>query len=82
MQKTATFLYRFVTEYLGQTPGQGADLIGFRDGNEVSGYASTAMAWAVAEGFFQGYPDGSLQPKAALRRIQMAKLLTVLATEF
>lgn len=81
-EQAATFLYRFVTEYLGQTPGQGADLIGFRDGNEISGYASTAMAWAVAEGFFQGYPDGSLQPKAALRRIQMAKLLTVLATEF
>ena len=48
----------------------------------VQNYAKTAMSWAVAEGFFEGYGDGTLRPRASLTRAQMAKLLTILDREF
>ena len=80
-EQTATFLYRFVTLYLEQEPGKGADLGVFKDG-KVMEYAKTAMSWAVAEGFFEGYGDGTLRPTASLTRAQMAKLLTILDQNF
>ena len=81
-QQAATFLYRYVTNYLKQEPGQGADLKTFADGGKVQNYAKTAMSWAVAEGFFEGYGDGTLRPRASLTRAQMAKLLTILDQNF
>ena len=81
-QQAATFLYRYVTEYLEQEAGEGADLTAFTDGSKVQDYAKTAMSWAVAEGFFEGYGDGTLRPFTALTRAQMAKLLTILDLDF
>ena len=81
-QQAATFLYRYVTEYLKQEAVEGADLTGFADGGKVQDYAKTAMSWAVAEGFFEGYGDGTLRPRASLTRAQMAKLLTILDQNF
>ncbi|MFR1561704.1 MAG: S8 family serine peptidase [Oscillospiraceae bacterium] len=81
-EQAATFLYRYVTNYLKQEPGQGADLQAFADGGKVQDYAKTAMSWAVAEGFFEGYGDGTLRPGAVLTRAQMAKLLTILDRDF
>ena len=81
-EQAATFLYRYVTNYLKQEPGQGADLQAFSDGGKVQDYAKTAMSWAVAEGFFEGYGDGTLRPGAVLTRAQMAKLLTILDRDF
>ena len=81
-EQAATFLYRYVTNYLKQEPGQGADLKAFADGGKVQDYAKTAMSWAVAEGFFEGYGDGTLRPGAVLTRAQMAKLLTFLDRDF
>ena len=81
-QQAATFLYRYVTEYLEQEAVEGADLTAFTDGSKVQDYAKTAMSWAVAEGFFEGYGDGTLRPFTALTRAQMAKLLTILDLDF
>ena len=81
-QQAATFLYRYVTEYLEQEAVEGADLTAFTDGGKVQEYAQTAMSWAVAEGFFEGYGDGTLRPFTALTRAQMAKLLTILDLDF
>ena len=81
-EQAATILYRYVTNYLKQEPGQGADLKAFADGGKVQDYAKTAMSWAVAEGFFEGYGDGTLRPGAVLTRAQMAKLLTILDRDF
>lgn len=81
-QQAATFLYRYVTEYLKQEAVEGADLTAFTDGSKVQDYAKTAMSWAVAEGFFEGYGDGTLRPRASLTRAQMAKLLTILDQNF
>lgn len=60
-EQAAAFLYRFVTLYLEQEPGKGADLGVFKD-SKVMEYAKTAMSWAVAEGFFEGYGDGTSVP--------------------
>ena len=81
-QQAATFLYRYVTEYREQEAVEGADLTAFTDGSKVQDYAKTAMSWAVAEGFFEGYGDGTLRPFTALTRAQMAKLLTILDLDF
>ena len=77
-EQAAAFLYRYVTVYLKQEPVAGADLTTFKDWNLVSGYAKEEVAWAVAEGFFEGFGNGTLQPKGTLTRAQMAKLLTVM----
>ncbi len=81
-EQAATFLYRYVTTYLQQTPAQGADLSAFQDGEQTRDYAKVAMAWAVAEELFQGYGDGTLRPAADLTRAQAAKLLTLLDRNF
>ena len=81
-EQAATFLYRYVTEYLKQEAVEGADLTAFTDGSKVQDYAKTAMSWAVAEGFFEGYGDGTFRPGAVLTRAQMAKLLTILDQNF
>lgn len=81
-EQAAAFLYRYVTVYLKQEPVAGADLTTFKDWNLVSGYAKEEVAWAVAEGFFEGFGNGTLQPKGTLTRAQMAKLLTILDQKF
>ena len=81
-EQAATFLYRYVTEYLKLEAAEGADLKDYADGDKVMNYAKTAFAWAVAEGLFEGYEDGMLRPAATLTRAQMAKLLTILDQNF
>ncbi|MBP3654227.1 MAG: S-layer homology domain-containing protein [Oscillospiraceae bacterium] len=77
-EQMATFLHRYAMLCLGDGATQGADLSGFSDSNDISGYAEAAMAWAVSEGLFQGFGDDTLRPGAPLTRVQLAKLLTVL----
>ena len=81
-EQAATFLYRYVTEYLEQEPATGADLSIYTDREAISKFARTAVAWATAEGLLQGFPGGSLQPRGTLTRAQMAKLLTILDQKF
>jgi len=81
-EQAATFLYRYVTEYLGVEAIEGADLSQFKDASAISGYAKEAMAWAVAEELFEGFTDGTIQARETLTRVQLAKLLTVLDQAF
>ena len=81
-EQAATFLYRYVTEYLKVEPAQGADLSVYQDSDKISGFAKDAVAWATAEGLFEGFPDGTMQPRGTLTRAQTAKLLTVLDQKF
>ena len=71
-----------LTGALGEDCSFDTVLKAFADGGKVQDYAKTAMSWAVAEGFFEGYGDGTLRPGAVLTRAQMAKLLTILDREF
>ena len=81
-EQAATFLYRFVTGYLAVEPVDGADLSVYTDAGNISGYAEEAIAWATAEGLFEGFPDGRLLPQGTLTRAQMAKLLAILDQKF
>lgn len=81
-EQAAVFLYRYVTLYLKQEPAKGANLSVYKDADKISNYAKEAVAWATAEGLFQGFENGTMQPKGTLARVQMAKLLTVLDQKF
>ena len=81
-EQTATFLYRYVTEYQKQEPAKGADLSQYTDAGAISPFAKAAMAWATAEGFLQGYGDGTVGPQDTATRAQMAKFLTILDQKF
>lgn len=81
-EQAATFLYRYVVEYQNQEPVTEADLSIYTDGKTVSEFAKPAVAWATAVGLFEGFPDGSLQPRGDLTRAQMAKLLTIVDQNF
>ena len=78
-EQAATFLYRYVTEYLKQEATEGADLKDYLDGHKVMDYAQTAFGWAVAEGLFEGYGDGTLRPATTLTRawIRISKLRVI-----
>ena len=77
-EQAATILYRYVTVWMQQEPAAGTELSGYNDAGRISAYARDAVAWATAEGFFQGFPDGSFQPGGTLTRAQTAKLLALL----
>lgn len=81
-EQTVTFLYRYVVNYLGKEPAEGGDLSIFQDAGKISDYAREAMAWATAEGFLEGYGDGTVGPKNSVTRAQMAKFLTILSKAF
>ena len=81
-EQAVTFLYRYVTEYLKETPVTGGNLSSFTDAGSVSDYAKTAMSWATAQGLLEGYGDGTVGPKNPVTRAQMAKFLTILSTAF
>ncbi len=81
-EQAATFLYRFVTEYLEVESAESADLSMYKDADKISSYAKTAVAWATAKNLFEGFPNGTLQPKDTLTRAQLAKLLTILDQNF
>ena len=76
-EQAATILYRYVTKHLEVEPVDGAAL-SYTDAAQIADYAKDAVAWATAEGIFEGFPGGSFQPRGTLTRAQMAKLLTVL----
>ena len=81
-EEAATFLYRYATLWLKQSEQKEAALSDFSDGAEVQDFAKEAMSWAVSEGLFGGFPDGSLKPADGLTRAQMAKLLTLMNQNF
>lgn len=52
-----------------------ADLSAFSDVKRVSGWAVTAMQWAVGEGIIKGTNFGQLNPKGALSRAEAAVMI-------
>ncbi|MGM9639993.1 MAG: S-layer homology domain-containing protein [Faecousia sp.] len=81
-EQAAAFLYRYVTLYLKQEPAKGADLSVYKDADKITGFAKEAIAWATAEGLFNGFENGTFQPKGTLVRVQLAKVLTILDQKF
>ena len=77
-QQVATFLFRYA-QYIGLSDGyyRGESLINnYIDGNRVSGYAQTAMNWAISIGLIQGNDQGYLNPQNPTRRSEMVTIMT------
>lgn len=51
-----------------------ADLSGFSDRGQVSGYAANAVNWAVANGILKG-SDGRLSPQGSVTRAELAAMV-------
>ena len=72
-EQLATILYRYAKQK-GYDVSKSAALTAFSDADKVSGYASEAMQWAVAEGLLQG-SNGKLDPQGSATRAQVATIL-------
>lgn len=73
-EQMAAILYNY-TEYAGVDTSARADLSGYSDASEVSGWASDALSWANAEGLINGMTADTLSPKASATRAQVAAIL-------
>lgn len=63
-------LYRFAGQPSAPDP-----TLTFSDADQVSGYASDAMRWAVGAGIISGKGNGILDPKGDATRAQAAAML-------
>ena len=71
-EQLAAILYRY-GKYRKLDTSANAKLNGFSDADNVSGYASAALGWAVAEGLVNG-ASGRLMPKGNATRAQVAAI--------
>ena len=77
-EQAVVMLYNYAAAWLGRSPGTGADLSGFQDQARVSGWARTAMGWAVENGIISGVRSGGalmLEPGRSATRAEMAAIL-------
>ena len=72
-EQLAAILFRYAKQK-GYDVSKSVELNGFVDANTVSGYATEAMQWAVANGLIQG-SNNKLSPKATASRAQVATIL-------
>jgi hypothetical protein len=72
-EQFAVILYRYA-EYKGFDISKTADLSGFSDADKISGWALTAVKWAVAEGLIKGRTATSIAPDGTANRAEAATL--------
>ena len=73
-EQLAVMLYRFAQEQ-GYDVTASADLSGYADADQISGYAAEALAWANAEGLINGTSTTTLAPQGSATRAQTAAML-------
>ncbi|MDY4171763.1 MAG: S-layer homology domain-containing protein [Evtepia sp.] len=73
-EQMAAILYRYAS-FKGYDVTQKADLAGFTDASQISGYAKDAMSWANQEGLIGGVSATTLQPQGSATRAQVATIL-------
>ena len=59
-----------------------ADLSKYSDGDTVSNWAETAMAWANGNQLINGNTDGTLAPQAGAQRAHAASILSAFLREY
>lgn len=77
-EQAVTMLCNYAVRYLLQDAGAGADLSQYTDLNQLSGWAQSAMAWAVEQGIVRGVSSGgalALEPRRSATRAEMATML-------
>lgn len=78
-EQLAAFLYRFTT-LLGFECKERGDLNKFADKNQISGYATDAIAWAVGVGIINGKSPTTVAPRSFASRAEIAAMLCRLLT--
>lgn len=73
-EQMASILHRYAA-YKGYDTSAWADLSGFTDLGQVSGYAQAPMHWAVGFGLINGTTATTLAPKGGATRAQAAAIL-------
>ena len=73
-EELAQMLYNYA-KYKGYDLTASGDLTAFPDGEEVSSWAETAMAWANGNKLINGFEDDTLQPGGDSTRAQAASIL-------
>jgi hypothetical protein len=73
-QELAAVFYRFA-QWQGRSTAESASLSAFKDAQQVSAYARSAIRWAYATGLVQGVSDTQIDPHAAATRAQTATIL-------
>ncbi len=77
-EQLVTMLYR----YAGSPAADAAmGMAGFVDADSISGWAETAMRWAVQNGILNGKGGGRLDPQGPATRAEVAVILTRFAAE-
>lgn len=77
-EQAVVMMYNYAVKYLGMEFGAGAELSRFPDREQVSGWAGTAMSWAVENGIISGVKNGdtlTLEPGRSATRAEMAAML-------
>ena len=74
-EQTATFLYRYAGEYLGEDVSTDNDISSYPDASSVSAYAEEAMSWANDKGMITGTQQGYLNPQGTTLRVHATKIL-------
>ena len=62
-------------QYRGALTGAAANLNGYKDAGQISGWATEAMAWAAAEGLINGRTATTIAPKGTATRAEVAAML-------
>lgn len=73
-EQAAVILYRYAEACGLAAAERDVDLLLFDDGSECSGYAVSALQWAVGAGVLQG-ANGQLMPRESCTRAQTAQIL-------
>lgn len=73
-EQLAVILYAYAKAQ-GYDSSARADLSEYRDADRISGYAVTAMEWAVAEGILSGMSSDTLAPQSQATRAQSVCML-------
>ena len=73
-EELAQMLYNYA-QHKGYDLTSTGDLTRFPDGNSVSVWAETAMAWANGKALINGFEDNTLQPGGNSTRAQAASIL-------
>lgn len=69
-EQMATILFRY-----SHMPDPGLPLPGFRDADEIDGWAETPVSWAVFHGILGGKGHGILDPLGSTTRAEVAKMI-------
>ena len=78
-EQLAVMLYRYAQHEGYDTTQGGMAIREYADYDQIAGYATEAMTWAVEAGVLTGASEDTLAPGQAVTRVQAAQALLTLA---